>query len=636
VHKGDAGHVEVMTSGAGWRPRARSWRAAIVALKRRVNPRLHFAAAIGWAVFVVVTLAALIAANLAAAEAEQQARADAEGLLAEFATQVRDALSLNIEARHSLLQAAASQISASNDRSPEAVRRTLLAVQRQYPEFAWLAVADGRGRLIGDTADGLAGADVSAAPWFQRGGNGLYVSDLNALPPVATAGRTSEHGARSRAVDIAIPLEPTGGPRAGVMAAQVSWDWIEGRLAKMQLALSKRRRVEIMFASRDATVLVGPTVWLGRSLAAEPDLSEGGAYVVGSRTQLLLADGLGLGWTAMVRQHADEAFAPVRIARRTAFLIVFVAGLLAAAAAVQVTRVLTRRLSALAAEAEAVRRGQQRTLATPPGIDEVSRIGATLAEAVDHLQTEKQALQKLNTELDSRVAERTLRIERMAEEGRHAAVTRERLRIARDLHDTLAHSLMALLTQVRLVRKLQSRMDAAELDAELARAEAVAVTGVAEARAAINQMRDNGVRDTGLGPALQDLSRRFGQRTGVAVTIEADPRAASWADDRSETVFRIVEEALRNVQRHAQAKSVRILLSCAPVSPAAGLGSRLQAAVNARIEVVDDGLGFDPSVARPGHYGLRGMQEQASLIQARLAVHSQAGEGARVILDFEI
>jgi signal transduction histidine kinase len=179
-------------------------------------------------------------------------------------------------------------------------------------------------------------------------------------------------------------------------------------------------------------------------------------------------------------------------------------------------------------------------------------------------------------------------------------------------------------------------MDAAELDAELARAEAVAVTGVAEARAAINQMRDNGVRDTGLGPALQDLSRRFGQRTGVAVTIEADPRAASWADDRSETVFRIVEEALRNVQRHAQAKSVRILLSCAPVSPAAGLGSGLQAAVNARIEVVDDGLGFDPSVARPGHYGLRGMQEQASLIQARLAVHSQAGEGARVILDFEI
>ena len=69
---------------------------APLTLARRIDPRLHLSAAIGWAVFAVVTLAALAAATLASAEAEGRARADAQALLGEFATQVRDALSHNL------------------------------------------------------------------------------------------------------------------------------------------------------------------------------------------------------------------------------------------------------------------------------------------------------------------------------------------------------------------------------------------------------------------------------------------------------------------------------------------------------------------------------------------------------------
>lgn len=98
-------------------------------LRRQLDPRLHIAAAIGWAVFGVVTLAALIAANLAANQAERRARADAEGLLAEFATQVRDALSMGLETRRSMLQATAAQIASSRDRDPATLHRTLLAAQ---------------------------------------------------------------------------------------------------------------------------------------------------------------------------------------------------------------------------------------------------------------------------------------------------------------------------------------------------------------------------------------------------------------------------------------------------------------------------------------------------------------------------
>jgi signal transduction histidine kinase len=637
---------------------------------QRLNPRLHLAAAIGWAVFAVVTLAALLSASLAAAQAEQRARADAEGLLAEYATQVRDALSMNLEVRRSLLQATAAQISATTDRSPEAVQRILQAVLGQYPEFTRLSVSDGAGQVRASlpgaratSAQAAAGAasalrvGLADQPWFQDARERPVVSDLKALPGSAggagTAGAAgSVRGALiapgPRVIDIAVPLRLADQDEAGVLAAELDWAWVERLLGRMQDALNEHRPLELMLAARDGTVLAGPPLWRGRRLDPKDDVSEGGSQVVGRRTQLRLADSLGFGWTAFVRQRTDVALVAVRTTRHTVFLIVFLAGLLSAAGAMAVTRLLTRRLTWLAADAEAVRRGERRSLAAPPGADEVSRIGATLAVVVDHLQTEKQALQALNAELDWRVAERTARIEGMADEARHAAVTRERLRLARDLHDTLAHSLMALLTQIRLVRKLHRRMHAAELEDELGRAEGVAATGLAEARAAIGQMRDNGVRDTGLGPALHDLARRFRQRTGTEVTLLIDPQAPDRADQRAETMFRIVEEALRNVERHAQAAGVQISLARSPgvsglqageATEVGGVavvdaGAATRAATQVRIEVVDDGVGFDPDDPYPGHFGLRGMQEQAALIAAQLRIVSRPGQGTRVQLDF--
>ncbi|MEY4750184.1 MAG: hypothetical protein RIQ60_2398 [Pseudomonadota bacterium] len=629
-------------------------------LWHRLNPRLYLAAAIGWAVFAVITLAALLAAGLAAAEAEHRARVDAEALLAEYATQVRDALSMNLEARRSLLQATAAQISAAAGPSATAAQRILHAVQGQYPEFIRLSLADASGQLLvrlplpagveRQPDDALGSAGLWAESWFQDSRLRPIVSDLKALPQLTASGALARDAA-PRVIDIVVPQPLPRQGDVGVLAAELDWAWVERLLGRMQGALNEHRPLELMLAARDGTVLAGPPHWLGRHIDRGEDLSEGGTQVVGRRTQLRLADSLGFGWTAFVRQRTDVALAAVRTTRHTVFLIVFLAGLLAAAGAMTVTRLLTRRLTRLAEDAEGVRRGDRRSLAPPPGADEISRIGATLAVVVDHLQTEKQSLQALNAELDQRVADRTRRIERLADEARHAAVTRERLRLARDLHDTLAHSLMALLTQIRLVRKLHRRMDASELEDELGRAEGVAATGLADARAAIGQMRDNGVRDTGLGPALHDLARRFAQRSGTELALVVEPRVSDWVDERAEILFRIVEEALRNVERHAQARNVSLTLACSPApagataiamtpAGAAGVGGALTTGLAtgpaASIEVADDGVGFDPAHPQPGHYGLRGMHEQAVLVGARLSLHSQPGQGTRVRLDFTL
>jgi signal transduction histidine kinase len=181
--------------------------------------------------------------------------------------------------------------------------------------------------------------------------------------------------------------------------------------------------------------------------------------------------------------------------------------------------------------------------------------------------------------------------------------------------------MMAMISEVRLLRKLQERDPAALPDA-LARAEAVAHAGLNEARSAIDQMRGNSVRDTGLGPALSGAVERFRDRTGVAVETRIDGSAARFGDERAEVIFRMTEEALRNVERHAGARHVRLSLDTD--------------ATHLSLSLADDGVGFDPRLSRPGHFGLVGLTEQAQLIGATLSIDSAPDRGTTVRLSLRI
>ncbi len=603
--------------------------AAAVELIERLDPRRHLAAAIGWAVVLIVVLASLVAAEFAADAIGRRVRADTERLVEQFALQIHAALATNLATRLSIVRATAAQIESAGGHGRDALRRHLEAVQTQFPEFAWVGMAAADGKVVAATGGVLEGEDASARRWFERGRAGSYLGDVHVDAMLEQ--RLQRAGAAPlRVIDVAAPVRADGARPAGVIGAQLSWRWLEALLAQIVRTLDAPHRIDVLLAAGDGTVLVGPPNWVGRKLAAGADVSEGGAYLIGRDIERDVGRGVGyIGgaldprWTVVVREPARIALAQAADARHTVFLVVLLAGLVAAAAAVAATRALTRRLALLAQSARAMRRGERESLTLPAGADEVAGIGAAIGDLVSHLQREKQALATLNAELDARVAARAARIERLADDSRRAAVTRERLRLARDLHDTLAHSLMALLTQIRLVRKLRPRLPSDELDAELARAEEVAASGLKEARAAIGQIRHNAVQDVGLGAALRELATRFGERAGVAVEFAADETAAGLADARAEIVFRIVEEALHNIERHAQAQSVRIALR------------ELQGDADARIEVTvaDDGMGFDPAATLPGHYGMIGMREQAALIGARLDLQSVPGQGTTIRLE---
>ena len=267
----------------------------------------------------------------------------------------------------------------------------------------------------------------------------------------------------------------------------------------------------------------------------------------------------------------------------------------------------------------AVGQNESAQLEIPPGADEVARLARAFARILSDLRAERLELQTLSNELERRVAVRTREVERLAEESRYAAIVRERLKIARDLHDTLAHSMMALLSEVRFLRRLHAHEPGAVAE-ELIRAEELARTGLQDARSAISQMRVNAVRDTGLGAALSREFDRFVDRTGVAGDFSADPESARFGDERAETLLRMAQEALRNVERHSMATHVSVRLQSS--------GAQLE------LKIEDNGIGFDPQAPCPGHYGLVGLREQAELIGALLSIDStpQAGTKIRVTL----
>lgn len=587
-------------------------------LWRRLDARRHVGAALGWTAFLLGVAGALVAAELAAGEAERHVVADTRARLGQTAAQTADALTTQVEVRLAAMQAAAAQWRLDSGGAATPAER-LNALRQVQPALSWIGVRDTAGALRAAT-DG-AGVSTAPPPWLAR---------ALRVPLVALHRGVDASGAN--ALVLAVPLAAPGDPPTGILEARLPWLWLQAQLDAQLRALTGGAPIELVLLGPAGGVLAGPPALQGQ--AAGVDLSEGGRYVVGQQPAAAGVDGhvaAATGWRVVVRENAYDALAHARQTRRAVLLGVLVVGLLSALAVAAAARRLLRRLDELARQAHAVRAGARSAIEVPGGHDEVHAIGATLAQLVAHLQDEKAALAALNAELDARVAARAARIEQLAAEARQAAVTRERLRLARGLHDTLAHSLMALLTEIRVLRKLGPRWSPAQLDAELADAEQVAAQGLAEARAAIAQMRDEGLAGSGLGAALQALLTRFAERSGVATQAHIDPAASALADERAATVLNMAREALRNVEQHAQARQV--VLTLAP-EPAPVTGTHDDEAQRWCLELADDGIGFDPAAAPAGHYGLAGLREQAEQLGATLSLDSAPGHGSRVRLRF--
>jgi signal transduction histidine kinase len=200
--------------------------------------------------------------------------------------------------------------------------------------------------------------------------------------------------------------------------------------------------------------------------------------------------------------------------------------------------------------------------------------------------------------------------------------SRERNRMARELHDTLAHTLSAVSIELEAVHAL---WDTNPGKAKVMLDQSLNMTrdGLNDSRRAIQSLRAAPLEDIGLSMALGNMARSMSERIGLILDLQLPDDLPTIGPEVEHSLYRISEEALHNVAEHANATHVSVYLGLQ--------GNHLL------LTIQDDGCGFDvQSGSKDHHYGLRGMQEYATTIGAVLNINSVPRQGTSIELTLEV
>ena len=232
-------------------------------------------------------------------------------------------------------------------------------------------------------------------------------------------------------------------------------------------------------------------------------------------------------------------------------------------------------------------------------------VGFMITELRDVQRKEKQDLEDANRKLED-----------YARASERLASSRERNRIARELHDTLAHTLSGLAIQLEAMETVVESGEGRLRDM-MDRARTTVRDGLGETRRAIKAMRASPLEELGILLALERLAADAGSRDNLQVETTLPQEAPDWDESLEEGIYRIAQEALENIVRHAGASRAELKLE--GDDSAAGL------------KINDNGRGFDAGDhPGDGRFGIKGMAERAAALGGTLKLVSRPGAGTTV------
>jgi signal transduction histidine kinase len=208
---------------------------------------------------------------------------------------------------------------------------------------------------------------------------------------------------------------------------------------------------------------------------------------------------------------------------------------------------------------------------------------------------------------------------RLHEETKELAAHYERQRLARDLHDAMSQTLFAVtITTETLMR--QAEQDPASIVPKLAELHQLARGALAETRAVLLELRPESLTDISLESLLEQLRDAVLARKQLRISLELD-HTETLDPELKLVLYRIAQEALNNIVKHAQASQVNIRLT--------------QDSAGATFEIRDDGVGFDPDSRSPSSMGLNIMRERAEGVGATLNIRSASSAGTQITVRWE-
>jgi signal transduction histidine kinase len=201
------------------------------------------------------------------------------------------------------------------------------------------------------------------------------------------------------------------------------------------------------------------------------------------------------------------------------------------------------------------------------------------------------------------------------------ATSRERNRLARELHDTLAHTLSGVAVNLEAVKTI---VDPSQTDVLTLLDHSLSATrrGLEETRRALQNLRAQPLEDLGLPLAIESLVKTFSEREGIDTEVEINHEIPVLPPQIEQCIYRITQEALVNIEQHANASHVAVVLD--------NVKNKIF------LKVADDGRGVDlKAIQKENHFGIKGMRERAAVVGGLLSVTSKAEKGTIVQFEWE-
>ena len=557
---------------------------------------------------VAAILPGFVLAVYTAADARSRDRIDVQQHAHRLARLTGIAHEQSIDSSHQLLRVL-TQIPTVIDAAADRCSAELRRIRNQSPRFVTLGRADARGR-VACSAVGDARQDVGGTGWFEkaRDGGGFAIGSLDTSIVPGRPGLVLAQGFVGR------------DGHTGVVFAALDPAW----LSELANAVSLPPGTSVNLLDRDGTVVArhpDHAAWVGRSVRLAPLVQSAVAQRDGSMETTGLDGTMRLvgfdhleyggetGLLIAVGIPRDDAFADANRRLMQSLWFLGVTAIVALALTwFGSERLILRKVDALVRAVRRMGTGDLSARADlPAGSDDEL---AELARAFDTMAWNLQARESEARQAAESLRALAVRIETVREQ--------ERTDIAREIHDELGQHLTALRMDVDwLLRAIDSAAQPPGVDRKLRSMVELLDATVPLVRGISRRLRPGILDALGLRAAIDWQLEDFGQRTGMHSEFIADLDDSKLHPNRATALFRILQEALTNIIRHARAQSVTALLT--------------QDGNLALLEVTDDGCGIPEDAVRdPMALGLLGMRERAAAVQGRLTISGTPQVGTTV------
>jgi|MudIll2142460700_1097286.scaffolds.fasta_scaffold09511_2 signal transduction histidine kinase/type II secretory pathway pseudopilin PulG len=330
-------------------------------------------------------------------------------------------------------------------------------------------------------------------------------------------------------------------------------------------------------------------------------------------------------WGISVREPQDIVFSPSTTLRKGFFILSVISVITALLLGIGLSRGIVRPIQALITATQRIAKGNLSEPVTVSSRDEIGILAKSFDTMRMKLSDSLESIRRHNIELEHRVQERTQQIRQSRQKVESllkkiiSSQEEERKRIARGLHDEILQDLSAFLIKLDICKLYPKQFTTEKLE----EMRAIALKSLDDIHHLIQNLRPSVLDDLGLGAAVKWLLDKNLNEKGIQYYLTIDAEMDERFDPRVEiTLFRIIQEAIINIARHAKAENVIVVLRAQDHS--------------VLVDIEDDGEGFDVhSMLRYTSdggrgLGLLGMKERTSLLDGKLEICSAPGSGTKI------